>query len=255
MGSIPRTARDICRTHRPLPRLLDCPCWRSPSLLPCRHPSATGQRRSSVWRWLSWLTVPSGSCALRHAVTWRNARDGLARRAARLPHDNWRWTWAQTFPQNSSLSCSWRNRPRELQLRSSCKMLPLLPACMCFQSCWRNRPFRRQVHGCSLLSLDCIWTCTVVGEERTTRTLFVSPPVVRVQDVSGLRSYVPLASRWHGRSTHQAPNTEYQDQLPQLNGAQIVKLRHLSIVSLATERRVSIPDLRHDRLNNDVINN
>lgn len=35
--------------------------------------------------------------------------------------------------------------------------------------------------------------------------------------------------------------SEFQDRLPQLNAAQMVKLKHLSIVSLAAERRVSVP--------------
>jgi hypothetical protein len=37
--------------------------------------------------------------------------------------------------------------------------------------------------------------------------------------------------------------SEFQDRLPQLNAAQMIKLKHLSIVSLAAERRVSIHNI------------
>ena len=39
--------------------------------------------------------------------------------------------------------------------------------------------------------------------------------------------------------------SEFQDRLPQLNAAQMIKLKHLSIVSLAAERRVSIRNMPH----------
>jgi len=40
--------------------------------------------------------------------------------------------------------------------------------------------------------MNCVFLNVVVAEERTTRTLFVSPSIIRLQDVSGLCSYVTL---------------------------------------------------------------
>ena len=84
-------------------------------------------------------------------------------------------------------------------------------------------------------------------KKQSIRILSLPPSIVLTQDIPRLCSYVLIVWCIYLRYPILI-FLERKNQLPQLNQAQITKLKHLSIVSLAAERRVSIVNLLTDAI-------
>lgn len=87
----------------------------------------------------------------------------------------------------------------------------------------------------------CCYLC-LASEQRATCAALRPAATLRIQDISGLSSLGGTCnSRPHSFSLSRL---EHKDSLPSLNQAQITKLKHLSLVSLAMDSRVGLTE--HD---------